>query len=83
MVRQICGLHAQVMSSAELTLWRALEDLNPTLSQEALWKERSLVRPGRCGVRVHLLPASELPIWVWAQRPQTPPPRPRAAVTSA
>ena len=43
-VRQICGLHAQVMSSAELTLWARVEDLEPDAVQEALWKERSLVK---------------------------------------
>jgi len=26
-VREICGLHAQVMSSAELTLWARVEEL--------------------------------------------------------
>ena len=66
-VRQICGLHAQVMSSAELTLWARVEDLEPDAVQEALWKERSLVKTWAMRGTLHLLPASELPIWVGAQ----------------
>ena len=66
-VRQLCGLHAQVMSSAELALWARVEDLEPDAVQEALWKERSLVKTWAMRGTLHLLPASELPIWVGAQ----------------
>ena len=66
-VRQICGLHAQVMSSAELTLWARVEDLEPDAVQKALWEERSLVKTWAMRGTLHLLPASELPIWVGAQ----------------
>jgi hypothetical protein len=43
-VQQICGLHAQVMSSAELTLWARVEDLEPDAVRTALaknWRKRS------------------------------------------
>jgi hypothetical protein len=43
-VREICGLHAQVMSSAELTLWARVEDLEPGAVQEALWERRTLAK---------------------------------------
>jgi Winged helix DNA-binding domain len=43
-VREICGLHAQVMSSAELTLWARVEDLEPQAVREALWDRRSLAK---------------------------------------
>jgi hypothetical protein len=66
-VRKICGLHAQVMSSAELTLWARVEDLEPDAVQKALWEERSLVKTWAMRGTLHLLPASELPIWVGAQ----------------
>ena len=66
-VRQICGLHAQVMSSAELTLWARVEDLELAAIQEALWKERSLVKTWAMRGTLHVLPASELPTWVGAQ----------------
>ncbi len=66
-VRQICGLHAQVMSSAELTLWARVEDLEPDAVQKALWEERTLVKTWAMRGTLHLLPAAELSIWVGAQ----------------
>jgi hypothetical protein len=66
-VQRICGLHAQVMSSAELTLWARVEDLEPDAVQKALWEERSLVKTWAMRGTLHLLPAAELPIWVGAQ----------------
>lgn len=66
-VREICGLHAQVMSSAELTLWARVEDLEPEAVQEALWERRSLAKTWVMRGTLHLLPADELPTWVAAQ----------------
>jgi hypothetical protein len=66
-VQQICGLHAQVMSSAELTVWSRVEDLEPDAIQKALWEERSLVKTWAMRGTLHLLPAAGLPIWVGAQ----------------
>ena len=66
-VRRICGLHAQVMSSAELTLWARVEDLEADAVQKALWEERSLVKIWAMRGTLHLLPPAELPIWVGAQ----------------
>ena len=40
---RIAGLHAQVLSSAELTLWARVEGLAPDAVRNALWSERSLV----------------------------------------
>jgi hypothetical protein len=65
-VREICGLHAQVMSSAELTLWARVEDLEPEAVREALWERRSLVKTWAMRGTLHLLPADELPLWVAA-----------------
>jgi uncharacterized protein YcaQ len=67
MVSHVCGLHAQVMSSAELTLWARVDDLEPDAVQKALWQERSLVKTWAMRGTLHLLPAAELPIWVGAQ----------------
>ena len=66
-VQRICGLHAQVMSSAELTLWARVEDLEPDAVRTALWEERSLVKTWAMRGTLHLLPAAELPRWVGAQ----------------
>ncbi len=66
-VRRICGLHAQVQSSAELTLWARTDRLDPSTVGEALWRERSLVRTWAMRGTLHLLPADELGLWVGAQ----------------
>jgi Winged helix DNA-binding domain len=66
-IAKICGLHAQVMSSAELTLWARVEDLEPGMVGEALWEHRSLAKTWAMRGTLHLLPADELPTWVAAQ----------------
>jgi hypothetical protein len=62
-VAGIAGLHAQVMSSAELTLWARVEGLEPGAVQRALWSERSLVKTWAMRGTLHLLPAAEFPLW--------------------
>ena len=61
---RICGLHAQVMSSAELTLWARIEGLERDVVQRALWEERSLVNLWAMRGTLHLLPAGELGTWL-------------------
>ena len=62
-VADIAGLHAQVMSSAELTLAARVEGLGPDDVRRALWEERSLVKTWAMRGTLHLLPAAELPLW--------------------
>jgi len=62
-VADIAGLHAQVMSSAELTLWARVGDLEPDTVRRALWAERTLVKTWAMRGTLHLLPADELPLW--------------------
>ncbi|MGH2600596.1 MAG: winged helix DNA-binding domain-containing protein, partial [Dehalococcoidia bacterium] len=64
--RNICGLHAQIMSSAELTLWARVEDLEPGAVARALWEERSLVKTWAMRGTLHLLPAAEFGLWAGA-----------------
>jgi hypothetical protein len=54
---RLCGLHAQVMSSAELTLWARVEGLDPDWVRRALWEERSLVKTWAMRGTLHLIPA--------------------------
>jgi hypothetical protein len=60
---RLCGLHAQVMSSAELTVWARVEDLDRRAVQRALWEDRTLVKTWAMRGTLHLLPAGELPLW--------------------
>ncbi|HZC14994.1 MAG TPA: winged helix DNA-binding domain-containing protein [Thermoleophilaceae bacterium] len=63
---QICGLHAQVMSSAELTLWARVDGMTPDAVQDALWRERSLVKLWAMRGTLHLLPSTEIGMWLAA-----------------
>jgi Winged helix DNA-binding domain len=60
---RIAGPHAQVMSSAELTLWARLDGVEPDAVQRALWEDRTLVKTWAMRGTLHLLPAAELPLW--------------------
>jgi hypothetical protein len=64
-VSDICGLHAQVMSSAQLTLWARMED--PPDVEGLLWRDRVLVKTWAQRGTLHLHRADELPLWVGAQ----------------
>ena len=66
-VARACGLHAQVQSSAELTLWARVDGLSACTVAEALWTDRTLVRTWAMRGTLHLLPAAELGVWVGAQ----------------
>jgi hypothetical protein len=60
---RLCGLHAQVMSSAELSLWARVEQLDRESVSRALWQDRTLVKTWAMRGTLHLLPSSDLPLW--------------------
>ncbi len=60
---RLCGLHAQVMSSAELTAWARVEGLERQEVQRALWQNRTLIKTWAMRGTLHLLPADEFPLW--------------------
>jgi hypothetical protein len=60
---RLCGLHAQLMSSAELTVWARVEKLDREAVQRALWDERTLVKTWAMRGTLHLLPSTELSLW--------------------
>ncbi len=62
-VAELGGVQAQLMSSAELTLWARIEQLEPEAVGHALWEERSLVKTWAMRGTLHLLPAAELRLW--------------------
>lgn len=62
-VARICGLHAQLMSSAELSAWARVKDLEREEVQRALWEDRSLVKTWAMRGTLHLLPSNEFPLW--------------------
>jgi hypothetical protein len=60
---RLCGLHAQVMSSAELTVWARVERLDRNAVQRALWHDRTLVKTWAMRGTLHLLVSDELAVW--------------------
>jgi len=62
-VGDICGLHAQLMSSAELALWARVENLEPDAVPKALWTDRTLVKMWAMRGTLHLLPSAEFGFW--------------------
>jgi hypothetical protein len=66
MVGDICGLHAQVMSSAELSAAVRLDGLARGTVATALWQDRTLVKTWAQRGTLHLLRADEFPLYVGA-----------------
>src|SRR4051812_43380544 len=64
-ISDICGLHAQVMSSAQLTLWARVEAAPDV--ETLLWEQRTLVKTWAMRGTLHLLRTDELPLYVGAQ----------------
>jgi Winged helix DNA-binding domain len=62
---EICGVQAQVMSSAEQALWTRVEASSQDV-QGALWKKRSLVKTWAMRGALHLLPARDWPVFAGA-----------------
>ncbi|HEU0116153.1 MAG TPA: crosslink repair DNA glycosylase YcaQ family protein, partial [Thermomicrobiales bacterium] len=59
-VGELAGVHAQVKSSAELSLWARIDDLDRSAVERALWTDRALVKLWAMRGTLHLLPAAEL-----------------------
>ena len=65
-ISDIAGLHAQVFSSAELTLWARVDGLRAGWLERALWERRVLVKTWAMRGTLHLLPSDELETYVGA-----------------
>lgn len=62
----MCGVHAQVMSAAELSLSLRVNGLTRAGIREALWTEHSIIKTHGPRGTVHLLPAHDLSMWTGA-----------------
>lgn len=74
-VGSVCGIHAQMMPSAELQLALRVDDLRQGDVRAALWDDRSLVKTYGLRGTLHMFPRNELAMWLAALR-EKPPPRP-------
>lgn len=66
-VRSLCGLHAQVHSSAELTLWARVDGIEKGFLDGPLWTARTLVKTWAMRGTLHLLDAGDLTTFAGAQ----------------
>ena len=67
-VRDVCGIHAQVMGSAELAISARVEGVTQEDVRAELWERRSLAKTWTIRGTLHLHPADELPLWAAATR---------------
>ena len=64
--RRLGGVHAQVMSSAELALAARVDGVAVAAVREALWERRELVKTWAMRGTLHLLPSDDLALWAGA-----------------
>ncbi len=67
-VRQTMGIHAQVMSAAEMAISARVDAISPQAVQSALWQERSLVKTWLMRQTLHLVTADDFPLFIAARR---------------
>lgn len=65
-VSRVCGLQAQVLSAAMLQLWARVEGITADDVAAALWQQRSLVKLWMMRGTLHLMLASDVPLYVAA-----------------
>jgi winged helix DNA-binding protein len=68
--RGLCGVHAQLASSAELALWARVEGLQRDDVRRALEDDRSLVKTWAMRGTLHLLPADDFALYVGILAPR-------------
>ncbi len=61
------GIQAQVMSAAEMALGARVDGLSPQDVQSALWRDRTLIKTWAMRATLHLISASEFPLYVAAR----------------
>jgi len=62
-VDDVCGLHAQASATPYLSLWNRVEDFEDGLLDEALYRDRRLVRVWCMRGTLHVIPSGDLPIY--------------------
>ena len=67
-VGAVCGIQAQVMLAAELSVGIRVDAVTRNDVQAALWERRALVKTYGIRGTIHLFPSDELPLWMAALR---------------
>jgi uncharacterized protein YcaQ len=66
--RDVCGIQAQVMSAAQMSLWARMHHLKRTDIDAALYRDRTLVKTNCMRATLHFLEAADYPFYVAALR---------------
>ena len=66
-VRDVCGIHAQVMGSADLQIAARVEGITQAGVRDALWERRELAKAWTLRGTLHIHPADELRLWTAAR----------------
>ena len=66
-VADVCGVHAQVMAAAELSIAARVADVTQADVRAALWDRRELVKAPTNRGTLHVHPADEVPLWTQAR----------------
>jgi hypothetical protein len=64
----VCGVQAQVMSSAQLALWARVANVTRAAINSALWEKRALVKTSCMRQTLHLLAAADFSTFITAER---------------
>jgi hypothetical protein len=67
--RELCGIRAQLPSTAELALWARVDGLRQGEVKQALEQDRTLVKTWVRN-RLHVVPSDDLALWVAALHPR-------------
>jgi Winged helix DNA-binding domain len=67
-VRDTCGVHAQRMSAAELSIAARVTGVSQSDVRSELWERRRLVKTWTLRGTLHIHPADELGLWTAARR---------------
>lgn len=67
-VRTVCGIHAQMMPAAEVSIGVRVAGVTAQDVRAELWQRRSLIKTYGPRGTVHIFPADEWPLWMAALR---------------
>ncbi len=80
---EVCGIHAQVMTSAVLSLGLRVQNITQRDVGAALWTEKTLFKTYGVRGTLHLFNSAELGMWLAALRAKIPPRPPTGAEAQA
>jgi uncharacterized protein YcaQ len=67
-VDDVCGLHAQAPTTPYFSLWSRVEDFQNSLLDQALFKDKTLVKTWFMRGTLHVIPSEDLPVYNKALR---------------